>query len=104
MTTTTTPSQSVSQLNSLLRGELSAIETYQTAILKTRKEHASEATQLRGISQIHRRHADALRAAIRNQGGEPEETSGLWGTYAKTIEGVAVALRRRLSHQGAQGR
>ena len=43
MKTATAPSQSVSQLNSLLRGELSAIETYQNAILKTRKEHASEA-------------------------------------------------------------
>ena len=40
----------VDQLNSLLRGEISAVETYQLAIEKIDDEHASDATALRAIA------------------------------------------------------
>ena len=36
----------VDQLNSLLRGEISAVETYKQAIEKVDDEHVSEATAL----------------------------------------------------------
>ena len=45
--------KSVDQLNSLLRGEISAVETYQQAIEKVGDEHASDAAALRAIAQEH---------------------------------------------------
>jgi uncharacterized protein (TIGR02284 family) len=85
----TTTVKGVEQLNSLLRGEISAAETYAQAIRKVGEDHVSDATQLRAIAQEHGEHAQLLREQIRRLGGEPEDSSGAWGVYAKTIEGVA---------------
>jgi uncharacterized protein (TIGR02284 family) len=85
----TTTMQGVEQLNSLLRGEISAAETYAQAIRKVGEDHVSDATQLRAIAQEHGEHAQLLREQIRRLGGEPEDSSSAWGVYAKTIEGVA---------------
>jgi uncharacterized protein (TIGR02284 family) len=79
----------VDQLNSLLRGEISAVETYQQAIEKVGDEHASDATALRAIAQEHGEDAQALREAIEELGGEADDSSGPWGTWAKTVQGVA---------------
>jgi uncharacterized protein (TIGR02284 family) len=81
--------KSIDQLNSLLRGEISAVETYQLAIEKVDDEHASDATALRAIAQEHGEDAQALREAIEELGGEADDSSGPWGTWAKTVEGVA---------------
>ena len=85
----TATSQTVDQLNSLLRGEISAVETYKLAIEKVGEEHVSDATQLRAIAQEHGEHAQRLREEIRRLGGEPVDSSGAWGVYAKTIEATA---------------
>ena len=79
----------IDQLNSLLRGEISAVETYQLAIEKVNDEHASDATALRGIAQEHGEDAQALRDSIEKIGGEADDSSGPWGAWAKTVEGVA---------------
>lgn len=74
-------------LNRLLRGELAAIETYQQALLKLDSEHG--ALQL---AQIRDEHSDAvslLRKQIREFGGDPETSSGTWGTFAKAVESTA---------------
>jgi uncharacterized protein (TIGR02284 family) len=81
--------KSVDQLNSLLRGEISAVETYQQAIEKVGDEHASDATALRAIAQEHGEDARALRKAIEQLGGEADDSSGAWGAWAKTVQGVA---------------
>ena len=81
--------KTVDQLNSLLRGEISAVETYQQAIEKVGDEHASDATALRGIAQEHGEDAQALREAIEQLGGEADDSSGAWGAWAKTVQGVA---------------
>ena len=81
--------KSIDQLNSLLRGEISAVETYQLAIEKVDDEHASAATALRAIAQEHGEDAQALREAIEELGGEADDSSGPWGTWAKTVQGVA---------------
>ena len=85
----TATSQTADQLNSLLRGEISAVETYKLAIEKVVEEHVSDATQLRAIAQEHGEHAQRLREEIRRLGGEPVDSSGAWGVYAKTIEATA---------------
>ena len=81
--------KSIDQLNSLLRGEISAVETYQLAIEKVDDEHASDATSLRAIAQEHGEDAQALRKAIEELGGEADDSSGPWGAWAKTVQGVA---------------
>jgi uncharacterized protein (TIGR02284 family) len=86
---TVTVDQCVDQLNSLLRGEISAVETYEQAIRKIDDEHASDATALRAIAQEHGEAAQALRDEITRLGGEADNSSSAWGTWAKVVEGTA---------------
>lgn len=86
---TVTVDRWVDQLNSLLRGEISAVETYGQAIEKVDDEHASDATALRAIAQEHGEAARALRDEIQRLGGEADESSGPWGAWAKTVEATA---------------
>lgn len=78
--------------NSLLRGELSAVEAYDQAISK----HADNT----GASELHRirdEHATAvsrLRENVREMGGTPEADSGAWGLFAKTIQSAANLFGR----------
>jgi len=84
--------KSIDQLNSLLRGEISAVETYQLAIEKVDDEHASDATVLRAIAQEHGEDAQALRETIEELGGEADDSSGPWGIWAKKF-----SARKRIS-------
>lgn len=74
-------------LNRLVRGELSAIETYQQALEKM--HDAPEATELQAIEAEHRGAVRALKDQVVQHGGTPDDTSGAWGTWAKFIEGTA---------------
>ena len=74
-------------LNSLLRGEMSAIETYRQALEKVGNEPGTEA--LHQLRTDHRDAADALWHHIEQHGGKPSEGSGPWGTFAKAVEGTA---------------
>lgn len=83
------PGKGVAQLNSLLRGEISAVETYRQAIEKAGHDRPSGVTQLRAIAQEHGEHAQRLRDEIRRLGGKPDDSSGVWGVWAKAVEGTA---------------
>jgi uncharacterized protein (TIGR02284 family) len=83
----TATSHTVDTLNSLLRGELSATETYQQALAKLGNE--PEAAELRRIHREHREAANTLRQHIHSHGGKPDQDSGAWGAFAKTVEGSA---------------
>jgi uncharacterized protein (TIGR02284 family) len=74
-------------LNSLLRGELSAVETYQQALDKVGNKPG--AYDMRRIASEHLEAADTLRQHILNRGGKPSGSSGAWGTWAKAVEGSA---------------
>jgi uncharacterized protein (TIGR02284 family) len=74
-------------LNSLLRGELAAVETYQQAL--TRVSNEPGAFELRHIEKEHREAAALLRQHIVERGGKPAEDSGVWGTWARAVEGTA---------------
>ncbi len=76
-------------LNSLLRGEMSAIETYRQAISKIEDNAAPGAQQLHSLLQDHRDAADALWHHIEGHGERPSEGSGPWGAFAKAVEGTA---------------
>jgi demethoxyubiquinone hydroxylase (CLK1/Coq7/Cat5 family) len=80
----------VEQLNSFLRGEISAVETYRQALdsLKT----PSCTTQLAECKRSHEERVAILTEEIRKLGGTPAQSSGPWGTFAKLVEGGASAL------------
>lgn len=84
----TTTSTDISQLNSLLRGEMSAIETYRQAREKV-GDMGFGSEEMRQLQLDHRDAADALWHHIEQHGGSPSEGSGAWGTFAKAVEGVA---------------
>jgi bacterioferritin (cytochrome b1) len=87
--------QPVDQLNSFLRGEISATETYRMAIEKASGSSPSDHPSLgllRETQAQHGRAAQALRERIRDLGGEPEDSSGAWGVWAKLTTGLANLL------------
>lgn len=78
------------RLDSLLRGEISAAETYKQVL--ERIEDAERAARLRAMQEEH---GDAIRflyAQIAARGIEPSSHSGPWGAFARTIEGAAAML------------
>lgn len=83
----TTATNAIDVVNSLLRGELAATETYQQALDKVSAE--PEAMRLREIHREHREAANELRICIRNHGAVPDHGSGAWGSFAKAVEGTA---------------
>ncbi|MCW1885950.1 PA2169 family four-helix-bundle protein [Luteolibacter flavescens] len=76
--------------NSLLRGELSAIETYDQAIEKFDSE--IERSALRAIRNEHDASAALLREHLNDMGAAAATDSGAWGTFAKAVEGTAKML------------
>jgi uncharacterized protein (TIGR02284 family) len=68
--------QSIEQLNRLLRGELSAIETYEQAL--QRVKDLSTTDTLRRLAEDHRSAADTLRQHVALCGGAPDQSSGAW--------------------------
>lgn len=85
---------SVDTLNSLLRGEISAVETYDQALEKLRGD-AAVATQLSECRSSHEERVELLREEITRLGGEPADGSGPWGAFAKLVEGGAKAFGRQ---------
>ena len=73
--------------NSLLRGELSAVETYDQAIRKYAGTHAVQ--ELRRIRDEHEKSANRLSQNVRSMGGLPDPSSGVWGLVATAIQGTA---------------
>ena len=76
--------------NSLLRGELSAVETYTQAIAKF--DSGPERTALENIRFDHEASVSSLRDHIAEMGAEPSMDSGIWGNFAETVEGTAKVL------------
>ena len=79
---------SIEQLNSFLRGELSAVETYRMALEKLDANSPARA-ELLSCMQSHEQRVQTLRDAIIAVGGQPAEGSGPWGVFAKVVERTA---------------
>lgn len=75
-------------LDSLLRGELSAIETYSQAIHKFPGSTAEN--DLQDMRTDHLDSVETLRELITDLGGNPSTDSGAWGGFAKSVESVAA--------------
>ena len=78
---------SVDTLNELLRGEISAVETYRQALSKLTSSPAR--AQLEDCERSHQLRVEKLRDQVVRLGGRPDETSGAWGAFARLIEGSA---------------
>lgn len=76
--------------NALLRGELSAIETYTQAIEKFGTSEGQG--PLESIRANHVANTESLRKLVGESGEEPATSSGAWGTFATSVEGVATLL------------
>jgi uncharacterized protein (TIGR02284 family) len=83
--------QSTSEiLNRLLRGELSAVETYRQALEKVGDQPG--ALQLNTLYRDHMEAVTLLEEQVRNTGGQPSRSSGPWGTWARTVQTIANFL------------
>jgi demethoxyubiquinone hydroxylase (CLK1/Coq7/Cat5 family) len=89
-TGTTDTETTVEQLNSFLRGEMSAIEAYRQVIEKVKNGAARQ--QLLECQRSHEQRVSLLRQRIVELGGTPAAKAGAWGAFAKLIEGGAKAL------------
>jgi hypothetical protein len=74
-------------LNRLLRGELSAVETYQQAV--TSMQNPNDAAHLQQLLHDHVESARTLRDHIFDHGSLPANSSGAWGSWASLVEGAA---------------
>lgn len=73
--------------NSLLRGERSAIETYDKAIKKFEDQNCI--STLREIKTTHVEAVGLLEQNVRSMGGQPDTDSGAWGTFANIVQSTA---------------
>ena len=92
MQTAQTPDRNttIEALNSFLRGEISAVETYRQALEKMERPTYGE--QLAECQRSHEYRAALLRQRILDLGGSPAESSGAWGSFAKLVQGGANLL------------
>lgn len=80
----------IDQLNSYLRGEISAVETYRQVL--DRVGSLPEAAELRDCMRSHEHRVMRLREEIARRGGRPAETSGPWGALVKLVGAGAKAF------------
>jgi hypothetical protein len=92
----------VEQLNSLLRGEIAAAETYRMAIDRLGNRQSVDPGGLDLLREVHEEHGravQALRDRIAELGGHAPASSGAWGAWARFTQsagnlfGEAVALK-----------
>jgi hypothetical protein len=92
--------ESLSWLNRLLRGELSAVETYEQAV--SRCEGAACAGDLRHILEQHREATECLREHVERRKEQPSTSSGTWGAFAQLVTGAATLLGPTTTLQALQ--
>jgi hypothetical protein len=81
----------VDALNELLRGELSAVESYDRA-LPAVQDKPGLRVDLQECRASHELRVERIRRAILDRGGEPAHASGAWGAFAKAFSGGARHL------------
>lgn len=80
-------------LNSLLRGEISAVDTYEQALRKfDSAEHAGLVKELGRIRDEHSEGVGILHDRVKNYGVTPSEGAGIWGVFAGTVTAGAKLI------------
>jgi demethoxyubiquinone hydroxylase (CLK1/Coq7/Cat5 family) len=80
--------ETIDIINSFLRGEISAVETYRQALDKV-PDSGTTRTTLEECLQSHQLRVNALTSEVQRLGGSPSQGSGSWGAFAKLVEGGA---------------
>ncbi len=93
MTTSMVSRPDIERVNSLLKMELSAAETYQRALSKL--PHSNHRAILQDCADSHEGRARLLAEEVRRLGGIPAQGSGVWGVFAKLVTGGAAVLGER---------
>jgi hypothetical protein len=88
-----TANEVIHELNSLLRGEIAAVETYRHAFDAI--AHFPQKGELAEAQRSHQERVQLLRTNILRLGGEPVDGSGLWGAFASVVEKSATVLGDR---------
>lgn len=86
----TATDQTIDTCNTLLRGEISAVETYTQAIDKFDTIGAD--TALERIRVNHQQNVFELQKYVTESGAEPAAGSGVWGGFVQALEGAAMLL------------
>lgn len=84
------------KLQALLRGEIAAAETYAQALERTSGDHND---LLRAAQEDHGTAIRYFHKQLKTQGAEADMSSGIWGVFAKTVEGSALMVSDRLALQ-----
>ena len=82
--------QSEAKLADCLRGELSAVETYELALKHV--NHVGVHQTLQVILDSHARRVELIRDKMVRAGMEVPKSSGVWGAFAKTVQTGADLL------------
>jgi hypothetical protein len=77
-------------LRTLLRGEMSAVETYERALEKV--NGSPEGAKLRQIFADHSQAVGLLRDLLIRYEGQLPMSSGAWGTFANAVQATANLL------------
>jgi uncharacterized protein (TIGR02284 family) len=77
-------------MNTLLKGELSAVESYDKALERVQRPNIAEL--LTQAKDSHAERVARLRDAIVSSGGEPIESPGAWGSFAKLVASTAASM------------
>jgi hypothetical protein len=77
-------------LNTLLRGELAAVNAYQRALKSTEGGITVDAMEIRRFAWEHQRTVAALQGAVREMGGVPASEAGTWGAFALLRDTASV--------------
>jgi uncharacterized protein (TIGR02284 family) len=91
MHVTITNEATVKELNDLLAGELSAIETYGQALEKVGSDFTAK-VDLEQCRAAHQDRARRLSDTVTRLGGTPTRSSGMWGSFSKMVQTGAKAL------------
>lgn len=80
----------VKTLNSFLKNELAAVETYDQVIRKAEAPDIS--SSLSALQRSHQKRVDLLVQRIQALGGSPTSSSGAWGGIAKMVQAGSKML------------
>jgi demethoxyubiquinone hydroxylase (CLK1/Coq7/Cat5 family) len=83
----------IDQLNSFLRGELAAVESYRLALEKL--DNSIYRGTLLECERSHQERVRLITEAIVARGGAPVKSSGAWGAFARLIESGASMFGER---------
>ncbi|MEO5731843.1 MAG: DUF2383 domain-containing protein [Byssovorax sp.] len=82
--------KTIDKMNEFLRGEVSAVETYDLALGKTK--HTELVSSLQQLRDEHAQRVALIRQQIVAWGGAPSEGSGVWGAFTKAVQAGADLL------------